>query len=307
LALRGTPVKLIWSREEDIRHDMYRPAAVARLRGALDDKGMLLAINADVSVQSVRQDFAKRNLPYPMSAAGDPMNVEGINELAYSIPNIRITGHAVKLPVPVGNWRSVGNSQNAFFAESFIDEMAHLAKVDPFEFRLKLLHDQPRWRALAMKLKEVSNWGGPLQPATARGVAIVECFRTIAGQVARVRVADGRIKVERVDCVVDCGTVVNPDIVRAQIQSGVIYGLTAALYGKISYADGAVVESNFHDYSMLRMTDAPDIVVHIMPSTEPPGGIGEPGTPPIAAAVANAVFAATGKRIRSLPIVLASA
>jgi isoquinoline 1-oxidoreductase subunit beta len=208
----------------------------------------------------------------------------------------------VALPVPVGNWRAVGNSQNGFFAESFIDELAHLAQADPLDFRIQHLAAHPRWLAVAQKLRQVSGWGTPMPAGQARGVALVESFRSIVGEVAEVEVVGGKLRVRRVHCVVDCGTAVNPDVVRAQVESGVVYGLSAAMFGKVTLDKGAIRESNFHDQPVLRMRDTPQIVVHLMPSTAAPGGIGEPGTPPIAAAVANAVFAATGKRYRSLPL-----
>lgn len=302
-ALKGTPVKLIWSREEDVRHDMYRPAAMAELGGAIDDAGRLLALEARVAVQSVAADFARRNLPYPMSAARDPMNVEGLENIPYALPHVQVSSRAVELQVPVGNWRSVGNSQNGFFAEGFIDELAHLAGADPLQFRRQHLRHHPRWLALLDKLQQVSGWGTPLPAGHGRGIALVESFRSLVGEVAEVRLHDGRLKVERVHCVVDCGVVVNPDVVRAQVQSGVVYGLSAALLGKLTLRDGAVLQGNFHDQPVLRLAQAPRIDVHLIASSAPPGGIGEPGTPPIAAAVVNALFAASGKRYRSLPLV----
>lgn len=301
-ALPGTPVKLIWSREQDMRNDKYRPAALAKMRGALDEKGNLLAIDATVALQSVRNDFAKRNLPYPVAAASDPMNVEGLQHLPYTLPNFRLESRVVKLPIPVGSWRSVGYTQNAFFAESFIDEMAHLAKSDPMTFRTQHLSHDARWLALAAKLREVSSWDKPLSPGRGRGVAFVESFRSYMGEVAEVSIQDGKLKVEHVFCVVDCGTVVNPDVVRAQVSSGVIFGLSAVLYGKTTFADGAAVQSNFDQQRVLLLKDTPQVSVHMMPSSQPPGGIGEPSTPPIFAAVTNAIYAASGTRYRTLPL-----
>ena len=301
-ALPGTPVKLVWSREQDMRHDMYRPAALGKMRGALDESGKLLALDATVALQSVRSDFAKRNLPYPVSATSDPMNVEGLQQLPYSLPNFRLTARVVKLPVPVGSWRAVGNTQNAFFAESFIDEMAHLAKFDPMAFRIQHLAHDARWLALAEKLREVSGWDKPLSQGRGRGVAFVESFRSYMGEVAEVSIQDGKLKVDRVFCVVDCGTVVNPDVVRAQVTSGVIFGLSAALYGKTTFTDGTAMQDNFHKQRVLMLKDTPAISVHMMTSTQAPGGIGEPSTPPVFAAVTNAIYAATGTRYRSLPL-----
>jgi isoquinoline 1-oxidoreductase subunit beta len=298
--MRGTPVKLIWSREEDMAQDMYRPAALAKMRGALDATGMIAALEADVALQSVAQDFAKRSLPYSVSGTKDKMNVEGIDTLPYALPNIRVASKVIELPVPVGNWRSVGNSQNGFFAESFIDELAFAAKADPMDFRIAHLKDNPRFLAVAEKLKSVSGWTEAAPENTARGVAIIESFGSIVGEVAEVSVS--KLKVTRVHCVVDCGIAVNPDVIVSQIESGVIYGLSAALFGKTTFADGTAEQLNFDTQDVVRLANAPDIIVHIMPSTAPPGGIGEPGTPPIAPAVTNAIFALTGKRVRSLPL-----
>lgn len=301
--MKGTPIKLIWSREEDMAHDMFRPAAVAKMRGRVGTDGRIAALEADVALQSVAYDFSKRSLPYRENPDKDRMNAEGLDTMPYALPHVRISGHAIELPVPVGNWRSVGNSQNGFFAESFIDELAHAAKADPLAFRIAHLQDNTRVRAVAEKLKELSGWGKPMGPHQGRGVALVESFLSIAGEVAEVTVTpDGKLKVDHVHCVVDCGTAVNPDVVRAQIQSGVMYGLSAALYGKTSFADGQVQQLNFDTHDVVRLASAPNITVHIMPSTAAPGGIGEPGTPPIFAAVTNAIFAVTGKRIRSLPL-----
>jgi isoquinoline 1-oxidoreductase subunit beta len=301
-ALPGVPVKLMWSREQDMRHDMYRPAATARVRAALDDKGQLLAVDATVALQSVRSDFAKRNLPYPVSATSDPMNVEGLLQLPYKLPNFRLTSRVFKLPIPVGAWRSVGNTQNAFYAESFIDELAVMANVDPMDFRIQHLSHDIRWSALAKKLKEVSDWTTPLTPGRGRGVAFIESFRSLVGEVVEVNVVAGKLKVERVFCVIDCGTVVNPNVVQAQVTSGVIFGLSAALNGKTTFDAGAAVQGNFDQQPVLLLKDTPVIAVHMMPSDEAPGGVGEPSTPPVFAALTNAIFNATGKRYRSLPL-----
>jgi isoquinoline 1-oxidoreductase subunit beta len=301
--VKGQPVKLIWSREEDMTHDMFRPAAVAKMRGLVGVDKKIAALDADVALQSVAFAFSKRALPYSENADKDFMNAEGLASLPYALPDIRVTGHAIELPVPVGNWRSVGSSQNGFFAESFVDELAHNAKADPLEFRIAHVQNNAKFLAVLQKLKEVSGWGNPLSENQGRGVSIVESFNSIVGEVAEVTVnKDGALKVNRVHCVVDCGVAVNPDVVRAQIQSGVIYGLSAALYGKTSFVNSAVEQTNFDTQEVTRLATAPDITVHIMPSSQAPGGIGEPGTPPIFAAVTNAIYAVTGKRIRTLPI-----
>jgi isoquinoline 1-oxidoreductase subunit beta len=301
--MKGTPVKIIWSREQDMANGMFRPATVAKMSGSIDADQKISGLTADVALQSVAHDFSKRNLPYRESADKDMMNAEGLSTMAYSIPNVRVTGHAIELPVPVGNWRSVGNSQNGFFAESFIDELAHAAKADPMDFRIAHLKDNPKYLAVAEKLKEISGWGKPMAANQGRGVSIMESFRSIVGEVAEVTVTpDGQLRVNHIHCVVDCGVAVNPDVIRAQIQSGVIYGLSAALYGKSTFANGAAEQLNFDTQDVVRLATAPDITVHIMQSAELPGGIGEPGTPPVFAAVTNAIFAVTGKRIRQLPL-----
>jgi isoquinoline 1-oxidoreductase subunit beta len=301
--MKGLPVKLIWSREEDMTHDMFRPATVATMRGSLDDKKQIAAFEADTALQSVRLAFSKRNLPYSESGDADPMNAEGLVQLPYRLPNVRITSHDIELPVPVGNWRSVGNSQNGFFAESFIDELAIAAKADPLDFRIAHLQDNPRFLAVAEKLKELSGWGQVLAPHKGQGVSIIESFGSIVGEVADVTVTpDGKLTIDHIHCVVDCGVAVNPDVIRAQIESGVIYGLSAALFGKTTVTNGVVDQTNFDTQEVVRLANAPNVTVHIMPSTQRPSGIGEPGTPPIFAAVTNAIFAVTGKRIRNLPL-----
>ncbi|TMH22391.1 MAG: xanthine dehydrogenase family protein molybdopterin-binding subunit, partial [Betaproteobacteria bacterium] len=234
----------------------------------------------------------------------DEFGVEGIRDCPYDIPNLRVE-YSRQEPgaLQVWFWRSVGHSQNSFFLESFIDELAHAAGKDPFEFRRSLLGKQPRYKGALELAAEKAGWGKPLPAGVHRGIAVVFSFGSWCAEVAEVSVGqDGTPKVHRVVAAVDCGMTVNPDIVKRQIESAVVYGLTAALYGKITFKDGRVEQSNFHDYRMLRMNEMPAVEVHIVPSTEAPGGIGEPGTPPIAPAVANAIFAATGKRIRKLPI-----
>jgi isoquinoline 1-oxidoreductase beta subunit len=206
--------------------------------------------------------------------------------------------------IPVGFWRSVGNSQNGFIAEAFIEELAHASGKDPFEFRRKLLADAPRHRGVLELAAQKAGWGTPLPAGRTRGIAVVESFGSFVAEVAEVSFnkSSGEIKVHRVVCAVDCGRHVNPDIVAAQMEGGIVFGLTAALKGKITIASGRVEQSNFHDYEMLRLNEMPKVEVHIVPSNDPPGGCGEPGTPPIAPAVCNAIFASTGKPVRHLPI-----
>ena len=303
----GKAIKLIWSREQDIQHDMYRPAATAKCRARLNDDGTPQAIAIDVALQSVNLSFSERNLPFPQGGAEDPLNTEGLVASPYALPNFKVTAHEVELPAPIGNWRSVGHSNNAFFMESFIDELAHAAAQDPLEYRAALLAHDKRAARLAEKLKSVAAWQGPSIAATengkdGRGVAIHASFRSLVGQVVDVSVTDKKVKVNKVVCVVDCGTVIHPDTVKAQMESGIAFALSAAAFGEINFANGRVQQSNFHDYDMVRMAQCPRIEVYIMDNDELPGGVGEPGTPPFFAAFTNAIFAATGQRLRELPI-----
>lgn len=300
------PVQLIWSREEDMSHDMYRPMAVAQFRAAFDSAGKLLSWENRVVSQSCTGSLTERLLP---AAASDLMKdkttTEGAFDLPYTLPNRRVEHILAHEPIPVGYWRSVGHSYNAFFTECFIDECAEHARQDPFEFRRKLLKDAPRHRKVLELAAEKAGWGLPLPGGVARGIALAESFRTIVAQVAEVELRDGAVRVRRVVCAVDCGFAVNPSIVEAQMEGGIIFGLTAALYGQISIESGRVQQSNFHTYQMVRMADAPQIEVHIINSgVQHLGGIGEPGTPPIAPAVCNALYKLTGTRIRQLPIAL---
>jgi isoquinoline 1-oxidoreductase beta subunit len=233
----------------------------------------------------------------------DPTSHEGAVEQPYAIPNVDIAHVFYDPGVPLGFWRSVGHSQNAFVVEGFIDELAHKAGEDPYKFRRRLLAGNARHLAVLDLAAEKANWGAP-KLGTHQGIAVHESFGSVVAEVVEVRIIDNTIKVERVVCAADCGLVVNPDQVHAQVESAVIFGLTAALRGKITIKNGAVEQSNFHDYPLLRMNEIPVVEVHIVPSTNSPTGIGEPGTPPIAPAVANAVFAATGSRLRSLPLTL---
>jgi isoquinoline 1-oxidoreductase beta subunit len=303
-AVPGRPVKMTWSREEDIQHDMYRPMAVSRVRAALDGNSRPVAWNHRIVTQSLEHSFGERNLPWGGGdGAKDHLSVEGAHMLPYGIANVRVELVDHPTPVPVGFWRSVGHSNNAFFVESFIDELAHAAGEDPLAYRRALLGHDPRRLALLDKLGEASGWGAPLGPGRARGLAVHHSFRSTVGQVAEITMgADGGFRVDRVVCVVDCGVVINPDTVEAQMMGGIVYGLTAALHGEITIEGGRVVQSNFHDYEMLHLAETPEIEVHIMRNAEKPGGVGEPGVPPIAPALANALFAATGRRLRRLPL-----
>ncbi|PZN93147.1 MAG: aldehyde oxidase [Alphaproteobacteria bacterium] len=302
----GAPVQLIWSREEDFGHDMWRPAVAARLRGSAGPGG-IGAWDAHVAVPDIGAGFTGRNVP---AVAGSPKAgagaIEGAVDLPYAIDGVRVVHSLADCNVPLGFWRSVGHSFTGFIVESFVDELAVSADVDPGSFRLAMLKDQPRHAAV---LRAVLQAGGPLgrvSPGVGRGVALVESFGSIVAQVAEVALVDGAPpRVTRVWAAVDCGRVINPDTVRAQVEGGIVYGLTAALHGRVSFAGGEAEQRNFDSYPLLTLADAPAIEVIIIASNENPGGIGEPGTPPIAPAVANAIFAAGGGRRRDLPLVAA--
>ncbi len=238
----------------------------------------------------------------PLKSGVDQSTVEGAADTPYAIPNLRVTSLMANLGVPVGYWRSVGHSHTAFVVECFLDELARKAEVDPVAFRRRLLADQPDHLAVLDLVAEKSGWGTPLPAGRARGVAFHQSFGSLVAEVAEVSIAQGKVRVHRVVCAADCGTIVNPDIVTAQIEGAIIFGLSAALFGEINVEGGKVKQSNFHDYQVVRMMDAPAIEVHLVASVAAPGGVGEVGTPPIAPAVANAVFALTGKPVRRLPI-----
>jgi isoquinoline 1-oxidoreductase subunit beta len=294
------PVKVVWTREEDIQHDMYRPYFFDRISAGLDDKGMPVAWNHRFAGSSI----IARWLPPAFKDGLDPDTTEGAIDLTYAIPNFHVEYVRVEPPgIPTAFWRSVGPSHNVFVTESFIDELAAAAKQDPVLYRRALLGQSPRAKAVLELAAEKAGWGRPLPERSGRGVALQFVFATYMAQVAEVEVSkDGSIRVRRVVCAVDCGTVVNPDTVRAQIQGAVIFGITAALNGAITLKDGRVEQSNFHNYPMLRMGEAPAIEVYIVQNWEPPGGMGEAGTSAIVPAVTNAIFAATGRRLRKLPV-----
>jgi isoquinoline 1-oxidoreductase beta subunit len=296
----GKPVKLVWTREEDMTQDRYRPQATVRMKAALDADGMPVAFDAKIAVGSILRSVGMSKVENGVEAQA----VEGFANTNYKIPNLRVGCMLKNTHVPVMFWRSVGSSQNAFFMESYIDELAHAAGQDPYKFRRLLLAHRPDFLGVLDKVAEKSDWGKPLPAGRGRGIAVHESFGSIVGQVAEVTVSQkGEVRVDRVVAAVDCGHVVNPGIVEAQIESGVIYGLSAALYGEITIKDGRVEQGNFHDYQVVRLADTPKIEVYLALSDGKKwGGIGEPGTPPTAPAVANAVFAATGQRVRSLPL-----
>src|SRR2546430_1378933 len=294
------PVKVVWTREEDIQHDMYRPNFFDRISAGLDEKGKPVAWNHRFAGSSI----IARWLPPGFNNGLDADTTEGAVDLVYALPNLHVEYVRVEPPgIPTAFWRSVGPSHNVFVTESFIDELAAAAKQDPVAYRRALLDQAPRAKAVLELAAEKAGWGKPLPDGVGRGVSVQFVFATYMAQVAEVEVSrDGAVRVRRVVCAVDCGTVVNPDTVQAQIQSAVIFGVTAALYGKITLKDGRVEQTNFDTYQILRMNEAPAVDVYIVQSSEPPGGMGEAGTSAIVPAVTNAIFAATGKRLRKLPI-----
>lgn len=298
LQTHGAPVQLIWSREEDITHDMYRPAALARFAASLDAQGNVTGYENKSASGSITHQVLKRTFGL-MGAGPDKTTAEGEFDMPYEFDHQKIAHVIVPTPVPLGFWRSVGHSHNAFFKESFIDELAHAAGKHPVKFREELLKNHPRHLAV---LQAAVNKAGQAAPGRALGVALHQSFGTIVAEVAEVSVQEGQIRVHKVTCAVDCGIAVNPKIIAQQMESAIIFGLSAALYGAITIKDGQVEQRNFHDYPALRMSEAPEIETIIIASAEPPEGIGEPGTPPIAPAVANAVFSLTGKRLRHLPL-----
>jgi isoquinoline 1-oxidoreductase subunit beta len=294
------PVKVVWTREEDIQHDMYRPYWFDRLTAGLDANGMPVAWSNRFAGSSVLARWA----PPAFQNGLDPDTTEGAIDLVYDLPNLHVEYVRVEPPgIPTAFWRSVGASHNVFVTESFMDELAAAAKQDPVAYRLALLDKTPRAKAVLTLAAEKAGWGKKMPSRSGRGVSVQNAFATYMAHVAEVEVAkDGAVRVRRVVCAVDCGIVVNPDTVRAQIQSAVMFGITAALYGEITVKNGRVEQSNFDSYQMLRIDEAPEVEVYIVQSLEPPGGMGEAGTSAIVPAVANAIFAATGKRLRKMPI-----
>ncbi len=294
----GKPVKVVWSREDDMQHDYYRPVSYARMWGAVDESG-----NPTLFKQRlVQQSLMKRLGGLPPTGV-DFISLEGAANLPYDIPNLKVEYIEHDPGIPYGFWRSVGASFQGFAVEAFVDELATAAGKDPFEFRRSLLSKHPRHKKALELVAEKAGWGTPLPAGRARGIALMESFGSILAQVTEVSLdARGAIKVHRVVCSVDCGWVINPDTIAAQMESGIVYGLTAALKGEITIEKGRVVQRHFADYPVLRHNEMPAIETHIVPSTETPGGIGEPSTALAAGSLVNAVYALTKKRIYKLPI-----
>ncbi|MEP6740198.1 MAG: molybdopterin cofactor-binding domain-containing protein [Caldimonas sp.] len=306
----GWPVQLVWSREEDFGHDFYRPAGAAVLRASLDAAGMPTVLRITSAGDAITPRWMERGIPYLAGPVDTPDKTasEGLFDQVYEIPNQRIAHVATKSGVPVGYWRSVGHSHNAFFSESFIDELAHESKLDPVAYRLALLKEAPRHRAVLQLAATRAGWPGKgggeraLAAGRARGVALHESFGSIVAQVVEVSIEDGKPRVHRVICAADVGSVVNPGIVAQQIESAVIFALSAALYGRVDIEGSVAKQTNFPTYPVVRLAEAPLIETHLVASTRSPGGVGEVGTPPLAPALANALFALTGTRLRELPL-----
>jgi isoquinoline 1-oxidoreductase beta subunit len=305
-AINGrVPVKLVWTREDDMRAGYYRPAYYHALKAGLDAQGNIIAWQHRIVGQSILAGTPFESML--VKDGVDGTSIEGASTLPYAIPNLAVDLHSPKLPVPVQWWRSVGSTHTGYATEVFIDELAVAAGKDPYALRHALLQKHPRHKAVLELAAQRAGWMSPLAKGDAgkrrgRGIAVHESFHTFVAQVAEVTVnRDGSFRVDRVVCAVDCGVAVNPDVIRAQMEGGIGYGLSAALHGAITLKDGVVEQSNFHDYVPLRFDEMPSVEVHIVPSSEKPSGVGEPATPVIAPAVANALFAATGKRLRKLP------
>jgi isoquinoline 1-oxidoreductase beta subunit len=293
----GKPVKVVWTREDDIQHDYYRPVTYVRMWGGVDGSGKPVAFMQRL----VQQSLMKRIGGLPPNGV-DFISVDGSASLPYDIPNVRIEYIETDPGIPFGFWRSVGASVNGYVVEAFIDELAATAGEDPFEFRRKRLSKHPRHQAVLELVADKSGWGKPLPAGHARGIALMEAFGSIVGQVAEVSVTNGNVRVHKIWCAVDCGWVIHPDTIKAQMEGGTVYGLTAALKGEITIQNGRVVQRHFNDYQMIRHNEAPEVETHIVASAETPGGIGEPSTAVAAGALVNAIAAATGRRIYRLPI-----
>jgi isoquinoline 1-oxidoreductase beta subunit len=297
----GKPVLLTQTREDDVQGLSYRPYVISRVRAGVDGNGDAVAWQQCIVSQPVLRG-GRFDSFIPKGSAFDPSSVEGASDMPYTIPNLLVDTHEGNRTVPILWWRSVGHSHTGFTVNCAMDELAALAGADPVEFRRKLLGKDPRFLAVLDKAAQMSNWGSPVPAGRGRGIAIQHSFGSIVAEVAEVSVQGREVRVHKVWCAIDCGFAANPSGVVAQMESAINYGLSAALHGEISFENGRVQQSNFHDYQVLRIDEAPEIEVAIINSGEPMGGAGEPGTPPIAPAVANAIFAATGKRVRRLPI-----
>ena len=305
----GRPVQLVWAREEDLTHDFYRPAAVALLRAGVDGEGWPQTLRITSAGDAITPRWMERTIPALAGPVDTPDKTasEGLFDQPYGIANQRIAHIATRSGVPIGFWRSVGHSHNAFFGESFIDELAHAAGKDPLAYRMALLQDAPRHRAVLLLAAERAGWPGhgqatPFAAGRARGVALHECFGSVVAEIVEASLENGRPRVHRVVCAADIGTVINPGIVAQQFEGGVIFALSAALHGRIDIEGGVVKQTNFPSYPVVRLAEAPLVETHLIASTRSPGGVGEIAVPPLAPALANALFVLTGKRLRELPL-----
>lgn len=303
-AMEGTPIQLVWTREEDMQHDPYRPLVLSRFEAGFDENNELIAWKNKIANQSVMISMMQRNAAFMTpSPSDDTSSTEGATELPYKIGSRMVDVSLIDLPIQVGTWRSVGHSQNAFFTESFVDEAAHAVNEDPYLFRKKLIEPDSRQAIVLDRVAQISGWKKPLGPGKSRGIALHKSFGSIVGQVVEISMTEEKeVIIDKVYCVIDCGVTVNPDTIEAQMQGGIVFGLSAGLYGKINFSKGKVKQSNFPNYEMVRMKVMPEVIVDIIDNNEDPGGVGEPGTPPIAPALTNAIFAGNGERIRSLPL-----
>jgi len=300
----GRPIKTMWTREDDIRGGYYRPMWQNHLEAALDENGNIVAWRHRLVGQSIIAGTPFE--AFLVKDGIDGTSVEGASTLPYAIPNLGVELHTVKSPIPTLWWRSVGHSNTGYATEHFFDEVARLAGKDPFALRRSLLEHHPRHKRVLDLVAEKAGWGTPKRPGVGRGIAVHESFKSYVAQVAEVSMdKDGKPRVEKVFCAIDCGPIVNPDIVKAQMEGAICFALSAVLYGQIELKDGKVTSSNYHDYPLLRINETPQIEVFLVDSNEEMGGVGEPGVPPVAAAVANAILDLTGKPVRSLPIVKA--
>lgn len=300
----GQAVQLVYTREEDMKNDMYRPAAASHFEAGLSADGSITGWKNNIGLQSA--SFSAMNRIMPLMAGSpdeDPANIEGAAHLPYDMGARTVSTAQADLPLQVGFWRSVGSSQNAYFTECFMDELAEAAGQDPYTFRANKLGSHPRFKAVLDKVAEMANWNTPLPDGKYRGIALAKSFGSIVGQVAEIsKVDDSTFKIDKYYCAIDCGRAIHPDTIKGQMQGGLIFGLSAALYGQITLDNGQIQQSNFPQYDMVRLQTSPLVEVHIMDVDDHPGGVGEPGTPPAAPALVNALYAATGKRHRSLPL-----
>ncbi|MDJ0926926.1 MAG: molybdopterin-dependent oxidoreductase [Gammaproteobacteria bacterium] len=302
-AMPGTVVQLMYSREEDTQHDMYRPAAVVRVRGGLDESGRVKAFDFHAVTQSVTADYFRRTpTPRGGDAQRDGTMVTAARRMVYDIPHLRVTALPRDPGVPIGYWRSPGSSGNCFVVESFMDELAQAAKVDPLEFRLRHLQPLPRHRRVLEAVARESDWGRPPGPGRGRGIAMTDSCGSVCAQVVDVTLDGSALSIDRITCVIDCGPVIYPDGLHSQVEGSIVDGLAAALHGEITLADGRVQQSNFHDYRFLRLAETPPIDIVVLPAAGRPGGAGEPALPAVAPALVNAIADAGGPRVRELPI-----